>query len=78
VLPCRRGSIVPIYGPAKSLSVPSCFHHQMIDESVVTAAKIEIETLQALASVQSLTATSARQRKENQKQSGRYYMRNVR
>jgi hypothetical protein len=39
----------------------------MIYASVVAAAKIEIETLQTLASVESLRATSARQREENNK-----------
>jgi hypothetical protein len=66
-LTCRRVSIVPLYGHVKPLYVPACFHHPMIDDIVVAAVKIELESLQDLASVQSLTATSARQRKENKK-----------
>jgi hypothetical protein len=39
----------------------------MIDGSFVAAAKVEFESLQALTSVQSLTAASSHQRKEKKR-----------
>jgi hypothetical protein len=66
-LPCKRGSIVPLSGPVKPISVPPYFHHPMIDDSVIAAAKVEFESLQALTSVQLLTTASFRQRKEKKR-----------
>jgi hypothetical protein len=44
-----------------------CFHHTMIDENCITAAKRELEGLQALETIQELTDVCSNQRKEKKK-----------
>jgi hypothetical protein len=44
-----------------------CFHHPMIDENCIAATKRELEVLQALATVQVLTGSCSKQRKERKK-----------